>query len=162
MFLFTLSRVAVSAIVYNTSESSLFLLIFIIPPLFAFARIISNRRRLARPLRETYPPSYWHFPQPATDWLPLGSRPKRRIMINEHGSWPTNRHSLSAHGIRLPPSLLSRGIMARSACAALHTRNVPVVEYEAQYACLSRYNRMPSLKITVFTSFPATEFVFCH
>ena len=62
----------------------------------------SNGRQLARPLRETYSPSYWHFPQPATEWLPLGSRPKRRIMINEYGSWPTNRHSSSAHGIRLP------------------------------------------------------------
>ena len=46
-----------------------------------------------------------------------------------------------------PPSLLSPcGIMARSACAALHTRNVPVAEYEAQHACLSRCIRMPSRK----------------
>ena len=107
----------------------------------------SSGRRLARPLRETYSPSYWHFPQPATDWLPLGSRPKRRIMINEYGSWPPSRHSSSAHSIRLPlvlPSLC--GIMAWSACAALHTRNVPAAEYEAQYACLSRCNRMPSWK----------------
>ena len=66
----------------------------------------SSGRRLARPLRETYSPSYWHFPQPATDWLPLGSRPKRRIMINEYGSWPPSRHSLSAHSIRLPLSSL--------------------------------------------------------
>lgn len=46
-----------------------------------------------------------------------------------------------------PPSLLSLGgIMARSACAALHTRNVPVAEYEAEHACLSRCIRMPSRK----------------
>ena len=68
-------------------------------------------------------------------------------MINEYGSWPPSRHSSSAHSIRLPlvlPSLC--GIMAWSACAALHTRNVPAAEYEAQYACLSRCNRMPSWK----------------
>ena len=70
----------------------------------SFLRKVKGTQRAAagKPLRETYSPSYWHFPQPATEWLPLGSRPKRRIMINEYGSWPTNRHSSSAHGIRLP------------------------------------------------------------
>ena len=89
----------------------------------------SSGRRLAGPLRETYSPSFWHFPQPATESLPLGSRSKRRIMINEYGSWPPSRHSSSAHSIRLPlvlPSLC--GIMAWSACAALHTRNVPAAD----------------------------------
>ena len=103
---------------------------------------------MARPLRETYSPSYWHFPQPATDWIPLGSRPKWRIMIREYGSWPPSRHSLSAHSIRLSPILLSQyGIMAQSAHAALHMRNVPVAMYKAQCACFSRCNRMPSWKL---------------
>ena len=83
--------------------------LFLFHLFISFQRKIQKERsgrRLARPLRETYSPSYWHFPQPATEWLPLGSRPKRRIMINEYGSWPPSRHSLSAHSIRLPLSSL--------------------------------------------------------